>query len=461
MLVALLATAAGAIGCVSPPAFVCTSNPDCVSEQGRPGICETNGSCSFYDSTCSGSLRRFADGASVDVAKTCVSVGQRCVAALALGTSHSCALRNDGAVYCWGFNGDGEVGDGTTQDNPRPTRVAGLPAGHKAIQLAADDVDTCALLDDGTVWCWGLNDMLNLGQCGGLAAVAASPTPVEVPSWKPNAQDPATPTCDTSTPFLAKQIALGGEHACAIGVDGKLYCWGENSTGAAGGQCGQDPAVFEDVPGPLEVPFADAVEVGCGDEYSCVRKDENSVWCFGANDLYELGNGTIDASFTPLSVSGLSDVETLAMDDETPCVVTKTGGLFCWGNGTSGIFGTNLDDNVPKATRVTACSEAYGGASSETLCITLSDGTLQCFGANGGGQCGVGASTPNVTTPTATKLVTVSTVSVGGDHACAVTTDGSLWCWGADDSGQLGDGQLSPTIVTVPKRVEFPCPSSP
>ena len=450
---ALFALAGASVACLSESPFVCQSNPDCISENGVAGICETNGACSFYDATCAPSLRRFADGAASSVASTCVPAGKQCIAKLAMGTSHSCALRTDGAVYCWGKNADGEIGDGTTNDALAPTRVTGLP--RAAVQIAADEANTCALLDDGTVWCWGLNEATNLGQCD--VSLGSSPVPLEVPTWSLDAKSPGTPTCDATTPFTAKQIALGGEHACAIGTDGSLYCWGENSTGVQGGQCGQDPQLFEDVPGPLPVAFDGAIDVGCGDEYTCVRRNENSVWCFGANDLHELGNGDTAPSFAPVHVAGIADAETLAMDDETPCVVTKTGALFCWGNGTTGIFGTDLASNAPTPTRIANCTSAYGGGTAETICIGDPTGTLQCFGTNDKGQCGTGAGDPNVTAPTPAELVTVSSASIGGDHTCATTTDGSLWCWGADDSGQLGDGHASP-IVTIPERIAFPCP---
>jgi len=446
-----------AIACISPPTFVCKSNPDCVSEDGVPGICESNGSCSFYDPSCPTTLRRYPDGAADKLASTCVPAGKQCIAQIAAGTTHTCALRSDGAVFCWGFNEDGEVGDGTTNDANKPTQVKGLPSDHKAVQIGTAEYHTCALLDDNTVWCWGINDALNLGQCNG-DQLPSSSAPVRVPKWAPNTQQPASPTCNANAPFTATQIALGGEHACAIGTDGSLYCWGENQTGAQGGQAGQDPKVFDDVPGPLAVTFDGAVSVACGDEYSCVKKDENSVWCFGGNALNELGDGTTNASFAPINVSGLSDAKDLVLDDETPCVLTRTNALFCWGNGTTGIFGTDLNDNVSKATRIMSAAKAFGGGTSETICATQSDGTLQCFGANDTGQCGIGTSEPNVTAPTDAKLTSVTTAALGADHTCAVTTDGALWCWGADDHGQLGDGQISPTPVTVPERIDFPCP---
>jgi alpha-tubulin suppressor-like RCC1 family protein len=452
--VVLLAVSALA-ACVSAPPFVCKSNPDCVSEQGSPGICETIGSCSFYDSTCPTTMRRFADGASESLSSTCVPAGAQCIDQLAMGNSHSCALRSDGAVLCWGLNDRGQVGDGTTVDAATPVLVKGLPSGHRAVQIATGNTDTCTLLDDHTVWCWGAGDLRLLGQCGGGAD---SDVAVEVPTWTPNPLDPAAAACDPGTPFTATQIAIGGGHACAIGTDGRVYCWGENQTGAQGGQCGQDPAIFDDVPGPLAVAFEGAIQVGCGDEYTCVIKDENSVWCFGGNDLDELGNGTKQASFVPVNVVGISDAKSLALDDETPCIVTTSGALFCWGNGTTGIFGEDLNHNVPAATRVTTCNQAYGSGASETMCVTQTDGTLECFGANDMGQCGAATQSPNLTSPTPTLLITVTRVGLGGDHSCAVTTDGALWCWGADDYGQLGDGQHSPIPNNVPERIDFPCP---
>jgi alpha-tubulin suppressor-like RCC1 family protein len=226
--------------------------------------------------------------------------------------------------------------------------------------------------------------------------------------------------------------------------------------------------VLKNVPGPLKLTSESAQNVSSvwvGDEYSCIIRNDQSVWCFGASDLFELGqgNGSTDYSYVPVAVTGFSDANFMAADDETPCVVTRQSSLVCWGSGESGIFGV-AHGNADHATFIEDCSSAFGGGTSETLCMTQSDGSFFCFGENKLGQCGNGSTTAQVAPSDAsskTFLATVSKASVGTGHSCAVTTDGALWCWGANDHGQLGDGQIaasSDQSVTVPKRISFPCP---
>ena len=436
----------------------CTSNLDCVSTDGRYGICETSGWCSYFDASCSAS-RRVTDGAT----NACVASQNGCIAQVSLGSTHSCALRTDGAVYCWGLNDNGELGDGSVQDRPTPTRVVGLPAGHSVTQIATGEAHTCALLDDHSVWCWGTNEQHALGQCND-STLPSSATPLSVPSWDASVSLPA---CDSSTPFYATSITAGGVHSCAIGGDGNAYCWGENTHGSQGGQCGQDFTAFDAVPGPIKTADTSSQSISAveaGDEYSCLVRSDHSVWCFGSNDLYELGQGggNSDASYKPLAVTGVSDAEYLTLADETACIVTRQKGLFCWGSGATGLFGTQLS-NVDRPTYIENCTAAFSGGTAGTLCVNSSDGSFSCFGANDLGQCGNGSIAPQVapSSPTPTYLATVAKASLGAGHSCAVTTDGALWCWGANDHGQLGDGQILDATslpVTVPKRIEFPCP---
>jgi len=450
MRAALLAIVA-ATACSSPPSFVCETNVDCVSETGEPGICESNGSCTFADSTCPTTNRRYPDGASGSLASQCLAPEKSCVSQLAVGSSHSCALRSDGTVWCWGLDDEGQVGTAGA-DQTTPVEVLRLPSGHLATAVTAGENFACALIDNGTVWCWGGDGAKQLGQCT-MTPPESSSTPLEVITYAAG----SPPTCNANNPFHAKQISAGGQHACAIGVDDKLYCWGENQVGAHGGQAGQDPLVFDDVPGPLALAFDGAVEVQAGDEYSCVVKDEHSVWCFGANTLGELGTGGTTDSFTPVNVPGLADAESLVIDDETACIQTRDGALWCWGNGTTGIFGANLSDNVLSPARITTAAKAYGGGTAETICLGQNDGVVECFGANDSAQAAVDGDA-NITMPTPAPLVTVTSASLGADHSCAVTTDGAIWCWGDNSHGQLGNGTTSDAPTPIPTRVTWSCP---
>jgi alpha-tubulin suppressor-like RCC1 family protein len=141
---------------------------------------------------------------------------------LALGDQHTCALRDDGRVLCWGLNDSGQLGHntnvGTSASNPTPTLVASTDLG-VVRQLALGDDHTCALRDDGRVLCWGLNDFGQLGNNTNLGTVAPNVTPTLV---------------DSTDLGVVRQLALGVFHTCVLRDDGRVLCWGLNASGQLG-----------------------------------------------------------------------------------------------------------------------------------------------------------------------------------------------------------------------------------
>jgi alpha-tubulin suppressor-like RCC1 family protein len=133
------------------------------------------------------------------------------VAAVTAGVEHTCALTTSGATMCWGLNSDGQLGDGTMQDRKKPTPVIGLPG--DVVEIDAGATHTCALIDDGSVWCWGRQAYGQLGD----ATAARSSTPVQV-GGLPGIVD----------------IEVGANHACAFADDFTLWCWGDNRYGQLG-----------------------------------------------------------------------------------------------------------------------------------------------------------------------------------------------------------------------------------
>jgi alpha-tubulin suppressor-like RCC1 family protein len=471
------------IGCSSSP-YVCTSNAQCIDGSGNTGICETSGYCSFEDATCTDTGQRFDSSAGGNNASQCVAKSaMACVAQISVGIQFSCYLRTDGTVWCWGNNTDGEIGDGTSTDRLVPTKVGGLPDASSlpAIEVTTAEEHACALLKDGEVWCWGINDTLNLGQCNG-ANLTNSLTPVRIPKWSAgtggsgsgSATGPVNPVCSASMYFAAQvptatyvnTLTAGGEHTCAVGTDDNLYCWGENTTGNEGGQAGQDFNALPNVPGPLQVTGTSGftghvVDVQAGDDFTCLLKDDNSAWCWGGNQLGELANNGTTQSDAPVAISGFGDVAQLLVDDETGCVLTRADGVVCWGNGTTGIFGLANDptNNEMAATNLTTATNLFGGPTAESLCLNTADGALRCWGDNGTGEAGIGALAPlNITAPTNAQLSSVTQLRIGQYHTCALTRDGSLWCWGDNSHGELGNGSMSTTPSPTPARVNVVCP---
>ena len=142
------------------------------------------------------------------------------VVQVSAGGDHTCALLRDGTAWCWGLNTNGQVGDGSRTDRDKPVEVLGLPLG--IVEIDAGGNHTCALADDGSVWCWGSQRFGQLGD----ATAARSSTPVQVGG-------------------LAEvtDIAVGGDHACAAERDGSIRCWGNNRSGQLGDGTEQANAV--------------------------------------------------------------------------------------------------------------------------------------------------------------------------------------------------------------------------
>jgi len=331
---------------------------------------------------------------------------------LAAGYSHTCALLDDGSVKCWGRNASGELGLGDTQtrgDAPGEMGanlpIVDLGAGRTALQVTAGDAYTCARLDDGSVKCWGYNGSGQLGlgdtQSRGDAAGELGAN---------------LPVVDLGPGRTALQVIARGQHTCALLDNGSVKCWGWNASGCLGLGDSQPRG---DAPGELGANLPaialglgrTGLQVGTGYYNSCALLDNGSAKCWGAG-------------FT--SMPGLGD--TLDRGD---------------GPGEMGASLPAVDLGPGRITR-----ELVAGTSH--ACARLDDGSVKCWGSNGLGSLGLGDTQARGDGPgemganlsaialgpgrTALRLV------AGGEHTCARLDDGSVKCWGSNGSGQLGLG---------------------
>ncbi|MCX7852564.1 MAG: hypothetical protein N2383_07235 [Caldilineales bacterium] len=341
------------------------------------------------------------------------------VVAIAAGGSHTCALTTGGGVKCWGWNGDGQLGDGTTSNRSTPVDVAGLTNGVAAI--AAGYRHTCALTTGGGVKCWGGNGS---GQLGDGTWTSRS-TPVDVVGLTEG----------------VTAIAAGGEHTCALTARGGIKCWGFNWAG----QLGDGTRSGHSTPVDVVDLTGEVRAIAAGGAHTCALTIGSGVMCWGANESGQLGDGTMDDQrSTPGSVVGLTDeVRAIIAGGSHTCALTTGGGVTCWGQNGFGQLGDGTTAarrtpvNVIGVTNEIAAIAA-GGAHT---CVLTTGGGVKCWGDNRYDQLGDGTTNWYSTPVDIVGLTSeVRSIAAGDAHTCALTTGNEVKCWGYNEWGQLGDG---------------------
>lgn len=200
-------------------------------------------------------------------------------ASVAAGNYHSCATRNDGTLWCWGYNGDGQAGIGTTTNVARPHQVT-TPAGTSWASVTAGDMHTCAVGSDSTLWCWGYNAFGQLG--------IGTTTNADLP------QQVTTPAATGWT-----SVAAGGGTTCALRTHA-LQCWGANEQG----QLGIGTTTNQDLAQPVRVPTPTGwSRLAVGNSRTCATHTGHTLWCWGDNQHGDLGIGNTTQQNLPQQVT--------------------------------------------------------------------------------------------------------------------------------------------------------------
>ena len=302
------------------------------------------------------------------------SLGEgRTAISISAGRIHTCALLDDGSVSCWGDNYDGQVGDNSTTNRYVPTPISSLGDGRTAVAISSGGWHTCAILDDGSVSCWGQNSNGQLGD--------GSDDERNVP----------TPISSLGDGRTAVAISSGAHHTCAILDDGSVSCWGQNSNG----QLGDGSYDERNVPTPIS-SLGDgrtAVAISAGDSHTCAILDDGSVSCWGSNWDGELGDGSSTQRNIPASTASLGEGRH-AIEIEAgyyhSCAILDDGSVTCWGSASSQFDTTNLTSPTPagdirNGMKAIAISLDFGAT-----CVILEDSTYSCWGDNYHGQLGDG-----------------------------------------------------------------------
>jgi alpha-tubulin suppressor-like RCC1 family protein len=262
-----------------------------------------------------------------------VILGLTHVTQIASGRAHTCALRDDGTVSCWGLNSSGQLGTGINSGNgsanPAPVAVAGLT---HVTQIAAGSGHTCAVVDDGTVACWGDNQYGELGSTANNGTTNANPTPTVIAGLTG-----------------VTQVAAGSGHTCAVIDDGTVRCWGDNRFGQSGNAANTGIDTAAPIP-TVVVGLAHATRIAAGFDHTCALAG-GVVSCWGDNDHGQLGNvansGTTNATTAPVAVTGLSHVTRLGPGYYHTCGVVDDGTSTCWGGNHYGQLGNTTNNGTP------------------------------------------------------------------------------------------------------------------
>lgn len=340
---------------------------------------------------------------------------------LSAGMDHTCAINNAGVAKCWGWNYNGQLGDGTA--GPDATMVTTpVPVWGGGIDAAVDAGawGSCGLTGTGAAKCWGY--------LPGLAGYLPGPdfTPVNVEGW---------------TSGVAA-ISVGASHVCAIVGAGDVMCWGSNHHGELGNGTLTDGA---SAPGATVAGLGAGVKaISAGVDFTCALTSVGGVKCWGRNDLGQLGDGTSIASPRPVDVIGLtSGVLAVSAKWDHACAVTQLGSVKCWGDNEAGQLGNGnrLATWTPVSVAGLPSEVAAVAVGGTHTCALTRLGGVVCWGFNEVGQLGDGTTTDRLAPVAVVGLSSgVLELSAGSMHSCAMTQGGSVKCWGNNPDGALGDG---------------------
>lgn len=326
------------------------------------------------------------DSQDIRIPTPTASLGEgRTAVAISSGRLHTCVLLDVGSVSCWGYNEEGALGIGTYEDSNGPTLTANLGEERTAIAISSGGWHTCALLDNGSVSCWGSN---HNGQLGDGTNVDRN-----VP----------TLTASLGEGRTAVAISSGVSHTCAILDDGSVSCWGLNNMGQLGNGTNEERD-WQDTKTPSPTASLGdgrtAVAISAG-ESTCVILDDGSVSCWGSNWEGEIGDGTNEHRSIPAPTASLGDGRTaVAIDVEYShvCAILDDGSVSCWGKGLHGELGDGNMTSGHNQTVPTTTDSLREGRSAVRIsagmgftCVLLDDSTFSCWGSNSNGQLGDGS----------------------------------------------------------------------
>jgi len=381
---------------------------------------------------------------------------------------HTCGLTTDQVVYCWGRDGNGQVGDGGdtsfTVSSPRAVVVSEISGANTFSFVETGWDHTCGITTDGFVYCWGNDGNGRVGDGGTIGDDIVSPVAVD--------------TSGISGAKTFSAISTSHEHTCGITTDDVAYCWGHDGQGQVG-DGGTDlfgiaSPVAVDVSG---IPGAKTFsKIDAGWDHTCGITTDGVAYCWGHDKQGRVGDGgqTGQDILSPVAVdtSGITGAKTFIMISaahEHTCAITTDEVAYCWGHdangrvGDGGDMGSNIASPVKVDTSGITGAKTFSSIDTKRnhTCGITTDGVAYCWGHDANGRVGNGGDTGrNIASPVAVDTTTIpgdqtfSEIFAGREHTCGITTDRFAYCWGNDNQGRVGDGGASGANIASPAAVD-------
>ncbi len=333
-------------------------------------------------------------------------------ASASLGFGHSCGVRADGSLFCWGSSVECAIGARSETDITSPLQIGDETTWRR---VRAGIGFACATQDDGSLWCWGGNGFGRLGA--------------------------SFPQLDSCEPLRvvdqANDFSLGGQHACLLQAPSSpnLRCWGDNRSGQLGIGNTQNAGSPRAVTGTWS-------HVSSGLTQTCGVRDDGRLACWGRSERGALGSGTTaDMSTTP-QIVGDRTWSSVSVGFEHACGITE-GALYCWGRQFGAAENDDDDPHIePNPIPIGADSDWTDvSAGARHSCGLRATGRAFCWGNNDFGQLGVGDRVPRLVPVQVSNLDDVESISAGNSTTCARTMENRLFCWGNNFFGELATGE--------------------
>ncbi|TBL75358.1 S-layer homology domain-containing protein [Paenibacillus thalictri] len=382
---------------------------------------------------------QLANGNTYDDYRPSMVVGGRDVIQIAAGSQHAVALKADGTIVAWGSNSFGQLGSG---DLDRATEGRQIQNGFNDIAIIGSGFfHTMAVKGDGSLWVWGNNLTGQLGD--GTTTNRISPALLarfNMVKSAPAAPSSATGTDaggSTANPVTGKTntIAAGEGYSMFIN-NGKLWSWGDNVFGQLGDgshSSKNKPVSVMDLPGPASV--------AAGTGHSMAVNPGGHVSAWGLNAFGQLGNGTNTNQYSPAELTGMNDAVQAVSGNSFTAVLKKDGTVWTTGDNTYGQLGVGSGTGSTSFTQITELPKIIELEAGYSYVLALAeDGTLYAWGDNANGQLGDSSTASRKFPAPVVGISDVVAMKAGRSHSLAVKKDGSLWAWGLNINGQLGDG---------------------